>query len=61
VLASAPVGRPVEVVVARDGRLLTAPLTPAPPRVQAWRLEVNPQAGPEAAERRRRWLALEVP
>lgn len=52
---------PLEVLVARDGRLLSTVLSPAPARAKAWRLEPRADAPDDAAERRRRWLALELP
>jgi predicted metalloprotease with PDZ domain len=54
-------GTTLEALVARDGRVFATALTPAPPRPRGWRLEVDPAAPAEAAERRRRWLALELP
>jgi predicted metalloprotease with PDZ domain len=52
---------PLEVLVTRDGRVFSTALTPTPPRPKGWRLDVDPAAPAEAAERRRRWLALELP
>ena len=60
VLKAGP-GAPLEALLARDGRLLVAALSPAPPRASGWRLEPQPDAPAEVGERRRRWLALELP
>ncbi|MEX1322680.1 MAG: PDZ domain-containing protein, partial [Synechococcaceae cyanobacterium] len=61
ILSAIPTATALEAVLARDGRLFSTPLEPAPPRVKAWRLQPVPAAPAEAAERRRRWLALELP
>jgi predicted metalloprotease with PDZ domain len=54
-------GDELEAVVARDGRLLTTALSPASPRAKSWRLVPHSDAPAEVVERRRRWLALELP
>ncbi|MEO1003681.1 MAG: PDZ domain-containing protein [Cyanobacteria bacterium J06638_7] len=61
VLAAAATGTALEAVLVRDGRLLSVPLTPVAPRPRSWRLQVDPAAPDHAGERRRRWLALELP
>jgi predicted metalloprotease with PDZ domain len=61
VLAARTATAPVTAVLARDARIFTVELMPAPPRVKSWRLEVDAAAPPEVGERRRRWLALELP
>ncbi|MGB5136447.1 MAG: PDZ domain-containing protein [Prochlorococcaceae cyanobacterium] len=60
VLATSDSAGPLPLLAARDGRLISSSLTPAPPRSRAWRLEADPAAPAKADERRRQWLALEV-
>ncbi|MEB3321391.1 MAG: PDZ domain-containing protein [Synechococcaceae cyanobacterium] len=48
-----------EVLFCRDGRIRAASVQPGPPEVERWRLSIDPQAPPEAAGRRARWLTLE--
>ncbi len=42
----------------RDGRIRETPLRPGPPLTERWQLELDPEAAPDAADRRRRWLEL---
>lgn len=48
------------LICCRDGRLQERTVSPEPALPRAWRLQVDPSAPPEAAERRRAWLRLEA-
>jgi predicted metalloprotease with PDZ domain len=54
---------PVErtVLYSRDGQVRSTRLLPEPAAVDHWSLVLDPEASEAAAERRRRWLALELP
>ncbi|MFQ6537104.1 MULTISPECIES: M61 family metallopeptidase [Aphanothece] len=54
-----PVAR--TVLYSRDGQVRTTRLLPEPPAVDHWSLVCDPEASEAAAERRRRWLTLELP
>jgi len=60
VLQAAPADS-LELLLARDGRLITTAVPPASARPQAWTLAIQGDAPAMSAELRRRWLALELP
>ena len=51
-------GQTRELLVCRRGRVRQCQLTAEPAAVEAWRLESDPAAPPQALERRRQWLSL---
>jgi len=51
-------GQGRELLYCRRGRVRRCQLTPEPAAVEAWRLESDPAAPPQALERRRQWLSL---
>ncbi len=51
-------GSAVTLLFCRDGRIRQTPLIPEPPQIERWSLVIDPTAGAEAAEQRRRWLEL---
>ena len=51
-------GQGRELLFCRRGRVRRCQLTPEPAAVEAWRLETDPAAPPQALERRRQWLSL---
>ena len=51
----------ITVLYGRDERVHSATLGLDPASVNEWCLQLNPAAGPESQERRRRWLMLEAP
>lgn len=51
-------GQGRELLFCRRGRVRRCQLTPEPAAVEAWRLESDPAAPPQALERRRQWLSL---
>ncbi len=50
--------RPLPLLYCRDGQVRTTEMTPGPPEVERWRLQIDPQASPEAAAARARWRSL---
>lgn len=51
----------ITVLYVRDERVHSTTLGLDPASVNEWCLQLNPAAGPESQERRRRWLMLEAP
>ena len=51
-------GQSRELLFCRRGRVRSCQLTATPPEVEAWRLDIDPEAGAHALERRRQWLSL---
>ncbi|WP_411869170.1 M61 family metallopeptidase [Vulcanococcus limneticus] len=51
-------GQAQELLICRRGQLRALTLRPGPARTERWSLEEDPQATPEAMERRQRWLDL---
>lgn len=49
------------LLYARDGQVRLTHLKPAPPAIEGWSLEPASDADAATLERRRRWLALELP
>jgi predicted metalloprotease with PDZ domain len=50
---------PLAVLFCRDGTVRSTEVRPAAPAVERWRLRIDPDAAPETAARRARWLSLE--
>lgn len=49
------------LLYARDGQVRVTHLSPAPPATEGWDLKPDAEADAASLERRRRWLALELP
>jgi predicted metalloprotease with PDZ domain len=51
-------GETLTVLFSRDGMVRDTCLTPEPPAITSWCLRHDPEASPEALQRRRQWLEL---
>lgn len=60
-LEAFPAAADLSLAYVRDGRLRQTTIRAAPPAVQRWTLQPDPQASPTVRARRRAWLALELP
>ena len=58
-LGTAEAGIPL--LYARDGQVRATHLSPAPPATEGWDLKPDAEADAASLERRRLWLALELP
>lgn len=56
--SDAAAAAPLMALICRDGRVCEQAVSPEPPAVERWRLEIDPAATGTSSDRRRRWSRL---